>query len=138
MAENNIKTVPNQRIISVNKEPTNKENIYTTNNLSALDEAAGLLQSKAGFKLYMYLAKNQNNRTFALSSAAFISWARVGIGAYNSAFNELIEYGYLIKKEGTETVFLFYDKSQNQAKRTEKDEVVIEYPEVDKSKEFTF
>ena len=53
-----MKPVANQRVIEIHKEPTNKENLYTTNNMAALDEAARRLQSKGGFKLYMYLAKN--------------------------------------------------------------------------------
>lgn len=51
-------TVPNQRTITVSKEKTDKQHRYTANNLEALDEAARRLQSKGGFKLYMYLAKN--------------------------------------------------------------------------------
>jgi len=51
-------TVPHQRTITVSKEKTDKANRYTANNLAALDEAARRLQSKGGFKLYMYLAKN--------------------------------------------------------------------------------
>lgn len=50
--------VPNQREITVAKAPTDKAHLYTANNLAALDEAARRLQSKGGFKLYMYLAKN--------------------------------------------------------------------------------
>lgn len=50
--------VPNQREITVAKAPTDKTHLYTANNLDALDEAARRLQSKGGFKLYMYLAKN--------------------------------------------------------------------------------
>ena len=50
--------VPNQREVTVAKEPTDKAHKYTANNLAALDEAARRLQSKGGFKLYMYLAKN--------------------------------------------------------------------------------
>ena len=53
--------VPHQREITVRKELTDRSHKYTANNLAALDEAARRLQSKGGFKLYMYLAKNQNN-----------------------------------------------------------------------------
>ena len=88
--------VPNQRIIIVNKENTDKKNKYTINNLNALDEAAKLLQSKGGFKLYMYMAKNQNNYCFALSSSDFCKWSGLGMAAYKSAFNELKEQGYLV------------------------------------------
>ena len=93
--------VPNQRQITVNKTVANKTEIYTVNNLSAIDEAVGRLQSKAGFKLYMYLAKNQDKYQFNLFSSDFLRWAGVSITAYNTAFDELVEEGYLILEEGT-------------------------------------
>lgn len=39
-------------------------------------------------------------------------WANVGSTAYNTAFKELVEEGYLINKEGTKDIYTFYDKSQ--------------------------
>ena len=122
-------TVPNQRTITVSKAKTDKKHLYTNNNLAALDEAAKRLQSKGGFKLYMYLAKNQDNYSFALSSADFCYWSGLGITAYNSAFEELKEQGYLIPKDSSkekETRFVFYDKSQISGKR---EEPIIEIPE---------
>lgn len=115
--EKQVKTVPNQRTISVNKQPTDKQNIYTANNLKALDEAAYRLQSKGGFKLYMYLAKNQNNYYFALSSSDFCSWSGLGIRAYNTAFEELEKEGYLVLKENSKNNYIFYDKSQKEKPR---------------------
>ena len=112
MPQKKIETVPNQRVLTIHKEPTDKAHLYTSNNLAALDEAAYQLQSKAGFKLYMYLAKNQDKYNFALSSSQFVAWAGVGLTAYNSAFKELEEKGYLIPKEEGSTIYTFYDKSQ--------------------------
>ena len=121
-------SVPNQRTITVNKEKTDKSHRYTANNLAALDEAASRLQSKGGFKLYMYLAKNQNNYSFALSSADFCAWSGLGMTAYNTAFEELKQQGYLIPKDKSkvkETVFILYDKSQLEV---EQEEIIIEIP----------
>ena len=56
--------VPNQRVITINKAPCDKNHTYTLNNLDSLDEAAGRLVQKASFKLYIYLAKNQNKYIF--------------------------------------------------------------------------
>ena len=116
--------VPHQRVITVNKSPCNKQNKFTVNNLSALDEAVGRLVEKASFKLYIYLAKNQDSYIFNLSSSHFLQWANVGIKAYNTAFKELVKEGYLIQKEGTEDIYTFYDKSQYP-----KQEITIEIPE---------
>lgn len=107
-----IETVPNQRVITIHKEPADKENKYTINNIEALEEAVKTLQSKCGFKLYMYLAKNQHNYKTALSSSDFCKWAGCGMTAYNTAFRELEENEYLVKQYGTETVYTFYDKSR--------------------------
>lgn len=104
--------VPHQREITVHKEICNKQNKYTANNLAALDEAAGRLQSKGGFKLYMYLAKNQDKYNFNLSSSDFMQWSGLGYTAYTTAFNELVEERYLLLKEGTDDIYTFYDKAQ--------------------------
>lgn len=71
MVKKFLKTVPNQRTIKVRKSATDKEHRYTTNNLEALAEASRNLETLGGFKLYIYLAKNQNNYEVALSSADF-------------------------------------------------------------------
>ena len=92
-----MKTVPNQRIIKIKKEPTDKEHKYTTNNLTALNEALEQLDSQGGFKLYMYLAKNQNKYSFNLSSNDFMLWSGLGYTAYTTAFEEL-EEDALLKK----------------------------------------
>jgi hypothetical protein len=108
----NIKTVPHQRVISIHKEICDTNNRYTTNNLCALDQAAFRLQSKGGFKLYMYLAKNQNKYNFALSSSDFCAWSGLGLAAYRSAFAELEANGFLIPKESGSNIYIFYDKPQ--------------------------
>ena len=138
----NIKTVPNQRVITVSKAPCDKTHKYTANNLEALDEAAYRLQSKAGFKLYMYLAKNQDKYEFALSSKAFISWAGVGIDAYNTAFKELVEEGYLILKDKRCSKYIFYDKAQEKSKIVLNATIIYPEEQVEKIRkaqnEFTF
>ena len=125
---------PKQRTITVNKEPTDKNNLYTVNNLAAIDEAAKYLQTKAGFKLYYYIAKNQNKRYFALSSKDFCNWGGVGIAAYNSAFKELEEEGFLIPKEKGSTEYLFYDKSRIDLPLKHGDIVQIEYAQEEELK----
>ena len=125
-----MKTVPNQRTITVKKEKTDKEHRYTANNLAALDEAARRLQSKGGFKLYMYLAKNQDKYSFALSSAAFCAWSGLGIAAYNSAFEELKKHGYLIPQDSyvsKQNRYTFYDKAQIEEEQSEQ-QIIIDIP----------
>ncbi len=112
-ADKNIKTVPNQKIITINKlkcDKADKTNLYTVNRLDGIDQAAELLQSKVGYKLYIYLAKNQNNYKFALSSADFTRWSGCSLTAYNTAINELIEHGYLRKEDNNNYIFYDYVK----------------------------
>ena len=104
-----IKTVPNQRVIIVNKALSDKNHLYSILNLEALDKACNLLQSKAGIKLYLYFAKNQDKYKSALSSADFIEWSGVSIKAYNTAFQELIDKGYLKKHKDTINTYDFYE-----------------------------
>ena len=123
-----IKTVPHQRIIDINKAPTDKQHLYTANNLAAIDEAAASLQSIGGFKLYIYLAKNQNKYTFALSSADFMEWSGLGKQAYSTAFDDLVNQGYLIQDKKQKNRYSFFDKAQPTDKEEKpRDEVIIEY-----------
>ena len=131
----NIKSVPNQRVLTIHKEPADREHKYTVNNLEAMGEAARRLQSKGGFKLYMYLAKNQpteaTKREWILSSADFCNWSGAGIAAYRTAFQELIDKGYLIPKDENkenETRYTFYDKSQKEDAKAANDKIIIEIP----------
>lgn len=103
---------PNQRNITVNKQSCNKSNLFTVNSLSSIDQAAKRLTSQIGFKLYFYIAKNQNKYNFNLSSKEFYKWASCGKSAYTTAFKELQDKGYLIKKQNTDDYYIFYDKPQ--------------------------
>ena len=123
-----IETVPNQRVLSIHKEPTDKEHKYTCNSLEALGEAAKRLQSKGGFKLYMYLAKNQDKYNFALSSSDFCNWSGLGIAAYRTAFEELEKQGYLILKGSSTNNYTFYDKAQKEDEAAQNDNVNISIP----------
>lgn len=123
-----IETVPNQRVLTIHKEPTDKQHKYTCNSLEALGEAAKRLQSKGGFKLYMYLAKNQDKYNFALSSSDFCNWSGLGIAAYRTAFEELEKQGYLIINGSSTNNYIFYDTAQKEDEAAEKDNINITIP----------
>lgn len=116
----------NQRVIQVNKSPTDKQHIYTANNLEALDEASKNIQSIGGYKLYIYIAKNQNKYVFALSKVDFMKWSGLGKKAYTTGFYELVDKGYLIQDEVYPTKYKFYDTPQNKEK-SKIDNVIITY-----------
>ena len=89
---------PNQRTITTKKEPCNKDNIYTSINLEALKKAMNILKPTT-FEMWLYLGKNQNNYTFALSKVDCLSWCNFSASTYQSAFKELIETGYLVQSK---------------------------------------
>ena len=102
---NNIyKTSPNQKTITVKKEPTDKQHYYTSINLQALELAA--IDLKAGaFKLWIYLGINQDKFTFGLSNKAAFEYFGIKKDQYDSAVKELIEKGYLI--EDKKNIYIF-------------------------------
>ena len=101
---NNFRTSPNQKIITVEKEKCDKQHLYTTINLLALETAGAELKAGA-FKLWVYIAKNQNNFTFGLSNKAVAECFGIKKDQYDKAVKELIEKGYLIKINNNEYVF---------------------------------
>ena len=98
----NIKLVPNQKAITVHKEPcdnTCKENYYAKINLIAMNQAALNLDAGA-FKLWIYFAKNQPGYQFALSKADVEESFGMKKTQYDNAIKELKEKGYLIQDKG--------------------------------------
>ena len=82
----------NQKTITItNKPPCDKNHPYTVTNLSAKYFAMRKLQSLAGYKLWEYLAANQENYTIELSQVAIEKTCGIKKAAYNSAVQELID-----------------------------------------------
>lgn len=102
---------PNQRTITTKKEPCNKDNIYTSINLEALKKAMNILKPTT-FEMWLYLGKNQNNYTFALSKVDCLSWCNFSASTYQSAFKELIETGYLVQSKSGSNHYDFYELPQ--------------------------
>lgn len=98
-------SVPNQKIVKTQKAPCNKNNLYCTVNLEALQQAMSEL-SGVGLSLWLYLSKNQNGYKFELSPADAIKWG-IKRSSFYRAFEELQKLGYIDKVSGNE--FLFYE-----------------------------
>lgn len=87
----------NQKTITItNKPPCDKNHPYTITNLSAKYFAMRKLQSLAGYKLWEYLAANQENYTIELSQVAIEKTCGIKKAAYNSAVQELIDKKFLV------------------------------------------
>ena len=52
-----------------------------------------------------------------------MNWSGLGKTAYDTAFRELVDKGYLVLKEGTKSFYTFYDKPKKS-----NDNVIIEIP----------
>ncbi len=100
-------TVPNQKVVTISKEPCDKENFYARINLNALQLALNAL-SPAEFKLWVYFAKNQNNHAFALSPKDAGSWGNART-TFNRTITKFITEGYLIAKREGSNQYTFYE-----------------------------
>lgn len=89
-------TVPNQKVVKVQKEQCDATHLYAMYNLEALHYAMQDLKGET-FKLWSYLGKNQSNYEFALSKADALNWGLGSKSSYDRAVKELIEKGYLVE-----------------------------------------
>lgn len=101
-----METVANQKVVKVQKEECNKNHLYSTYQLDALQYAMIDLKGET-FKLWVYLGKNQNGYTFALSKVDAIKWGIGSKSSYDRAVKELIEKGYLV--ESSPNHYDFYE-----------------------------
>ena len=94
-------TVANQKTITtIGAEHANtKTGIYAKLNINAMQEAMCLLKANT-FKLWCYMAKNQNNYTFALSCVDACNFCKMSKPTYLSCIQELIDVGYLVNTDG--------------------------------------
>ena len=80
---------PNQNIVIIApRTARNKENIYATMNIEALQKAMKSLNGKSGLLLWLYLNKNQDNYGLELSQVACEKWG-LKKDSYYRAFAEL-------------------------------------------------
>lgn len=100
----NYKTVPNQKVVKVQKQLCNKVNLYATINIEAMEAAAQDLKAGA-FKLWVYFAKNQDGFQFALSSRDVLDTFGIKKDQYDSAIKELLNKGYLVETGGNQYIF---------------------------------
>jgi len=64
-----------------------------------------------------------------------MAWSSLGLTAYNTAFKELVEAGYLVKSEENKNHYSFFDKSIN---GIENNEIIIDYPKAREQEESGF
>ena len=87
---------PNQDMVTVQKEPCDKQHLYATINLEAMRLAMKDL-TPAQFEVWMYFAKNQAGYTFAVSPAAALDEFGIKKDTFQKAKVVLKDKGYLIE-----------------------------------------
>lgn len=118
-------TTPNQQIVIVSKCATDKQHPYTIINLEAMDLALATLKG-CDLALWLYIAKNQNKYSFALSRVDFCRSTAYSKNSYHNAIASLKEKGYLVQKEDGSNVYIFYEGG---ASVPSKEDVEIEIPQ---------
>ena len=87
-----------QKAVIIKKE-RKKENDYDVKFSMYKEDllaASRTLKDETSFKLYMYLASNQDNYAFGLSRADVIEQTGMGSKSYDRAVSKLIDNGYLV------------------------------------------
>lgn len=87
---------PNQKRITVNSDKKDKNNLYAILNIDSMNTAMCLLKPNT-FKLWCYMAKNQNNYTFDLGYADAGKFCNLSKPTYLKSVQELIDVGYLVE-----------------------------------------
>jgi hypothetical protein len=68
-------------------------------NIEAMQKAMAVLKPNA-YKVWCYMAKNQNNYKFALSYVDVCNFCKMSKPTYLGCIKELIEAGYLVNTSG--------------------------------------
>ena len=106
-------TYPNQRMVNVHRE-TPRSNFLGIKNENW--QAASRDLGPHALRLYLYLAANADNYTFALSPEAIRQAIGTPRSTYHDQFKKLVEKGYLVQSNGN--TFEFYERPQFE-KRTQ-------------------
>lgn len=97
-------TVPNQRIVRVHRERVTSDFLGIKNeNWQAASRELGA----HALRLYLYLAANADNYTFALSPAAIARDIGMPRSTYHDQFRKLVDLGYLVQTNGN--TYDFYE-----------------------------
>ena len=103
-------SVPNQKIIQIaRRTKRDKDNLFATTNLEALQQAMNLLKG-SGLKMWLYLNKNQENYRFELSRQACADWG-IKKDSYYDGIRNLIDNGYLRPTHTGSNVYYFYENA---------------------------
>ena len=100
-----METYANQKVIVIDKPKYKKDFLQVGN--KEWQEAAKNIKQYGTFKLYLYLASNNNEFIIALSQKAVQNATGISRETYHRAVDELISQGYLVQ-DRENGYFTFY------------------------------
>ena len=104
-----FQTVQNQRIISISgKEACDKDHLYARVNKAALLKAMQEL-TPTNFEVWLYLASQKNNYTFAFSPAVVTEETGIKKSSLQEGIRVLIKEKYLIPRADNSNIYDFYE-----------------------------
>lgn len=92
----NMYTVPNQKVVRVNKKPCQSD-YMTIQNSDWMN--AFITLKRASYGIYQYIASNVDGYTFALSRTDVMDKLKIGKDSYIRGVKELVDKGYLLEDE---------------------------------------
>lgn len=104
-------TNPNQHLIDFfdSAAVSDRGIAYTIWNNEALERAISSL-APGSLKLYVYLLKNKNRKeVYALSSQDVCSFTNMSRRSYSTAFQDLVDKGYLTLKDERTNTYSFHE-----------------------------
>ena len=96
---------PNQRTVTIHKPAYNRDFVQV--DIDDWQKAYATL-TRSGFGLYLYCCGNKDGYKLELSSAAIQNALHISDSSYRRAVEELLERGYFIPKNKTNTKFDFF------------------------------
>ena len=100
---------PNQRTVTIHKPAYNRDFVQV--DIDDWQEAYATL-TRSGFGLYLYCCGNKDGYKLELSSAAIQNALHISDSSYRRAVEELLEHGYFIPKNKTNTKYDFFTTPQ--------------------------
>lgn len=99
---------PNQRKISIHKGSCDNGELYTKIGIQSMNHAMKDLNGNA-YKMWCYLAQNQNKYSFWLSPVDVCNVTKMSESTYHRAFKELVDKLYLSRNTEKRNQYDFYE-----------------------------
>ena len=103
-------TVPNQKIIHVHREKTNK-NFIQLDKYNFTKAYRDMSNTPAALGLYIWLVGNKDGYTFEFSPQSIENQLGMAKTSCQGAFKKLVELGYLVQRNENSNQFDFYEVS---------------------------